>query len=102
LIVKSSVVLLLLFITWNSDQFIPVNVLDGVIFKREDGELYIPSPSTRQNSHNSSTDIVAVTNIVWDFFAMSSTGNAIGSATDDLDSASLFDFYNRHLVLALS
>jgi hypothetical protein len=80
----------------------PVNVLDGVIFKREDIELYIPSPSTQRTSPNSSIDVVTVTNIIWDFLALSSTGNVIDIATDDLDSAYLLDFYNRHFVLALS
>jgi hypothetical protein len=46
MIVKRSIVFLRLFITWNSDQLLPVNALDGVIFEREDVELYIPSPST--------------------------------------------------------
>jgi hypothetical protein len=46
MIVKRSIIFLIIFITWNIDQFLPVNALAGVIVEREDVELYIPSPFT--------------------------------------------------------
>jgi hypothetical protein len=101
-VVERAVILLPPLITCNIDGFISVNVLDGVVDKREDVELYIPPPSTRRTRDKNSIDVVTVTNIIRNLHPLSSAQNVEHIAVNDLDYASLLNLYHRHVVLSLT